>query len=332
MDYTEFLAKIKTKMIRGAYIFCGSEIYLADNTLKTLKEAYIPSELEDFNYQLLDAESLGAIEIVEKTEQLPLMNDYRLIIVKNLTDTAMKDMASILDNIFDNPYVVVIFYFCPNTPKKNFNFYKIIASKNSVVEFNPVSDAQMSNWVVKKLKEKNIIIEDDALDLFNLYISFSSDDSSLYKVLNEIEKLISLEKSTIKLDDVKELISKTASANIFNLTDAISSRNTKIALQELEKLFLTREEPIRILYMISRHIILMNKIKNLNLGEYEASKKIPISLYEYRKIKTNINRYDSPSLKYALKKVKEADEIIKSQKNNPQLLLENLVVSIIEGI
>ncbi|WP_099950722.1 DNA polymerase III subunit delta [Ezakiella peruensis] len=330
MDYSIFINRIKKNMIGGPYAFVGEETFLADNTLELVKEAYVDPSLESMNYLLIDASKQSVNDILESAYQLPLMAEKRLTVVKDISDAQTKELAGKIEDLIDlGSSSIVIFMFTPNNIKKTTNFYKFLSKADSIVEFNTVSESQLNNWVRRKIEHNNVEIDDDALSLFMMHINYTKENqnNSLYFVDSELNKLFSTQKQKISITDIEELTSKSPSSNIFKLTDAINERNEKEALRQIDNLFKTNEEPVRILYMITRQIINLNKVyKELGSSQYEATKRIGISPFEYKKIRASINKYNADELKLGLNLAKQADLIIKSKKNDPRILLESLLI------
>lgn len=336
MDYTIFLKKINNKMIQGPYAFVGEEIYLADNTLASLKETYVNSSLETMNYKMIDASKSTVSDIIESCYQLPLMSEKRLTVVKDVSDNQIKELGQKIDELINiGSTSIVIFIFCPDNLKKNTKFYKALSKNDAIVNFDTVTESQVKNWINKKIINQKIEINDDALEMFLMHINYTkeNENNSLYFVDGELNKIFNLNKNVIDINDIEEITSKSPSSNIFKLTDAISDRDEKTSIIQLNKLFETNEEPIKILYMVSRHIINMAKTyQSLKLSDYEAIKKIGISNFEYKKIKSKIHKFEFSELVLGVKLVKTVDIIIKSKKNDPKILLESLILCFIRSI
>ncbi|WP_296254810.1 DNA polymerase III subunit delta [uncultured Ezakiella sp.] len=336
MEYTIFINRVKKKMIGGPYAFVGEETFLADNTLDLIKETYVDPSLVSMNYLLIDASKQSINDILESAYQLPLMSEKRLTVVKDISDAQIKELAGKIEELINlGSSSIVIFVFTPNNIKKTTNFYKFLSKADALVEFNTVSESQLNNWVRRKIEQNNVEIEDDALSLFLMHINYTKENqnNSLYFVDSELNKLFSTQKQKISIADIEELTSKSPSSNIFKLTDAISERNEKEALRQIDNLFKTNEEPVRILYMITRQIINMNKVyRELGSSQYEATKRIGISPFEYKKIRANINEYSEDELKLGLHLAKRADLIIKSKKNDSRILLESLLIGFIRVV
>lgn len=333
MNYTSFLKKIKSNEASGIYCFQGEEDYLAKNTINFLKKELIDESVLEFNSFEKDATNMTYNNLYEEIVRLPFMAKKRVIILYNWTDLS-KDLAKNYEEIekLKASYILVLMS-SPESPRKNLSIVKTLMKYDRLVDFDMVNPAALKNWILKKLQEENKKISEAALRKFIEYLNYSKDSefNSLYKIENEIKKLASISSESIDESIVDSMVNKSISSNIFNLTDAISQKNRKKAIQELNKLLNNGEEPVKILYMLSRHMINVLKIinyKNQGYKDYDIMRLVGISKFEFNKIFSTLKNFSEDKARYNLEKCMEADYILKTKKNEPNVLLFELVVSL----
>lgn len=333
MNYTSFLKKIKSDEASGIYCFQGEEDYLAKNTINFLKKELIDESVLEFNSFEKDAADMTYNNLYEEIVRLPFMAKKRVIILYNWTDLS-KDLAKNYEEIekFKDSYILVLMS-SPESPRKNLSIVKTLMKYDRLVDFDMVNPAALKNWILKKLQEENKKISEAALRKFIEYLNYSKDSefNSLYKIENEIKKLASISSESIDESIVDSMVNKSISSNIFNLTDAISQKNRKKAIQELNKLLNNGEEPVKILYMLSRHMINVLKIisyKNQGYKDYDIMRLVGISKFEFNKIFSILKNFSEDKARYNLEKCMETDYILKTKKNEPNVLLFELVVSL----
>lgn len=333
MNYTSFLKKIKSNEASGVYCFQGEEDYLAKNTINFLKKELIDESVLEFNSFEKDAADMIYNNLYEEIVRLPFMAKKRVIILYNWTDLS-KDLAKNYEEIekLKDSYILVLMS-SPESPRKNLSIVKTLMKYDRLVDFDMVNPAALKNWILKKLQEENKKISEAALRKFIEYLNYSKDSefNSLYKIENEIKKLASISSESIDESIVDSMVNKSISSNIFNLTDAISQKNRKKAIQELNKLLNNGEEPVKILYMLSRHMINVLKIinyKNQGYKYYDIMRLVGISKFEFNKIFSTLKNFSEDKARYNLEKCMEADYILKTKKNEPNVLLFELVVSL----
>lgn len=333
MNYTSFLKKVKSNEASGVYCFQGEEDYLAKNTINFLKKELIDESVLEFNSFEKDATDMTYNNLYEEIVRLPFMAKKRVIVLYNWTDLS-KDLAENYEEIekLKDSYILVLMS-SPESPRKNLSIVKTLMKYDRVVDFDMVNPAALKNWILKKFQEENKKISEVALKKFIEYLNYSKDSefNSLYKIENEIKKLASISSESIDERIVDSMVNKSISSNIFNLTDAISQKNRKRAIQELNKLLNNGEEPVKILYMLSRHMINVLKIinyKNQGYKDYDIMRLVGISKFEFNKIFSSLKNFSADKARYNLEKCMEADYILKTKKNEPNVLLFELVVSL----
>lgn len=333
MNYTSFLKKIKSNEASGVYCFQGEEDYLAKNTINFLKKEFIDESVLEFNSFEKDAADMTYNNLYEEIVRLPFMAKKRVIVLYNWTDLS-KDLAKNYEEIekLKDSYILVLMS-SPESPRKNLSIVKTLMKYDRLVDFDMVNPAALKNWILKKLQEENKKISESALKKFIEYLNYSKDSefNSLYKIENEIKKLASISSESIDESIVDSMVNKSISSNIFNLTDAISQKNRKKAIQELNKLLNNGEEPVKILYMLSRHMINVLKIinyKNQGYKDYDIMRLVGISKFEFNKIFSTLKNFSVDKARHNLEKCMEADYILKTKKNEPNVLLFELVVSL----
>ena len=92
MDQWTFFDELKSGTVRNVYCFYGPEAFIRRSALDTLRKKVLMPGLEGMNETILSAPT--AQQIMESCETLPMMSDYRLIIVQDcalLTSGKAKD-------------------------------------------------------------------------------------------------------------------------------------------------------------------------------------------------------------------------------------------------
>ena len=82
MDQWAFFDEVKAGTVRNAYLFYGPEAYIRKSALTTLQKKLLTPGLEDMNCTFM--QNPTAQQIVENCETLPMLGDWRLVIVQGL--------------------------------------------------------------------------------------------------------------------------------------------------------------------------------------------------------------------------------------------------------
>ena len=304
MDYIKLNDNIKKKNFKNIYLFNVGENYIAKMMLDSLKSALILKDYEDFNYSVFDGKKLDINKIYELMETLPMLDEHRLILIKS-EYAKNKDFSKKLNEIIkDIPPSTVIIIWSEGNFDKRTALFKTIKKEGDIVDFEKFKEFKLENWIRNKVKNKNFILSKDAIGYFIEASGYLLDGSEvdLGYFVSEIDKLSSLGKREIDLEDVKKIISVNIKDEIFKLTDALRDKNTDYAFRLLSNLEYNNVNFMQILAVVIRNLENMYLCK-----EYMKKKKSEIdivndySLHPYAVKMANIS-----AKKYSDKEIHEA--------------------------
>jgi len=172
---------------------------------------------------------------------------------------------------------------------------------------NKLDDYKMSNQTIKYL------------------IDYCYNDNE--RILNELEKLkcYKLTEKEITIDDINECVLKLSDDNIFNLIDAIVTKNKNRAYNITQELINKGEDISKIIIMTADQFRLMYYVKAfLQEGYNQESIASKLKIHPYR-VKLAIEKgynYSTKTLLTNLEYFFEIDYMIKTGNNNPKLCFE----------
>ena len=121
------------------------------------------------------------------------------------------------------------------------------------------------------------------------YINKQS-DLDLYEVVNTVDKIIAnSSEEIVKREDVSSQLDEILNLNIFNLTDAISKKNSLEASKVYLQILRSNEDPFMIYHMIIRQVRNLIGVKSLYINGFNDSfimKNIGIGSFELKKLKS----------------------------------------------
>jgi len=147
------------------------------------------------------------------------------------------------------------------------------------------------------------------------------------RILNELEKLkcYKLTEKEITIDDINECVLKLSDDNIFNLIDAIVTKNKNRAYNITQELINKGEDISKIIIMTADQFRLMYYVKAfLQEGYNQESIASKLKIHPYR-VKLAIEKgynYSTKTLLTNLEYFFEIDYMIKTGNNNPKLVFE----------
>lgn len=309
---------LKTRLkdkIENAYLLFGEDFELYSRAYKMiLKRANL--NFEDFNLARFDDENFSMKAVLDGCEVLPMGDEYRVIVIKNLSKVSDKDVSQ-LENYLLNPQ--------PNTILIVFDYYdqfSVLKDKFAPVDCKRFDRATAIAVIVKELEKKGKQISAEAagtlLDYCNGYLT---------RVVCELDKLAyyDLEEPLITKKMVDELVSKDSEAVVFELTEALGRKNGDKALSLLEEF--KKEQGI--LGLITNHFRRLFYIGISDLTDRDLASQLGVKEYAVTKQRSQAKNFSKMQLKKIFALLEKIDFMIKSGQMLSENALQYLVLSIL---
>ena len=282
MNYKEFMTELFSKKSKGIYLIDSKEEYLKETIIDQAKDLI---SFPDFNYiEIKGKKSLEDIKTAMDT--YPIMEDKKVVIWRNidLSKNNIKDYEEICNLIIEdieNLADFLTFIIISDESVFKGKFYKAIKKNGNIVEIDRLNNNELVSFIGKRFVKNNKKIKNSQIDL--------------YEVVNTVDKIIAnSDKSEVLLEDVHDQLDQVLDLNIFNLTDALSKRDTKTAMNTYLFMAKDMDKIFKIFYMLVRHIRNLIGIKILSKDSYNDSfmqKSLGISNFELRKDKSFIGNF-----------------------------------------
>ncbi len=330
---TELKAAIRGKCPGRLYVFYGEETFLLHYYLKQLKKLLVDDLTESFNFHRLTAETFGLHAFADSVENLPMMAEHTMVWVEDvdmfkLPEAGRNQMNEMLSDIPDFCTVVFTYLTVPWKPDKRQKKLWDTLSKNGViVEFAKQSQRDLVPWITRHFAAQKKRISPD---LCTYLIDLTG--GTMTALSGEISKLCAYSGSDeITRSDIDAVVEPVLDAVVFQMTDLMSQREYGKALQKLQQLLKMQQEPIAILGAIGGHFRRLATAKTLTdhgKGAGELMRLCGLGDYPARKTMAAASRFSSEFYKKAAKQVLETDYRMKTSFDDPQRLLELLILDL----
>ena len=352
---SRFVAEIEaaaagTGQLRPGYVLAGDEIFLLDRCRAAVLKAFVPPELKDFSLSDLDLSGTSLFEVLDRAQTPSLMAPFQVIFVRNVrqlyTRGAKKEEFAALDRYFrsPNPQALLVFVadflHIPTDVRRmeldDKNRYErlteTLGQHCGMVELARVNEEDAMRWAVATAQGAGNRMEQDASR--ELVDALGSD---MMLIASEMEKLLlyTLGKGRITLGDVETMVLSAKQRSLYELTDAISSRNRARALALLNGLLNSsdagEDAAIGHLYMLARTFRQMLVILEKNVRDSRAIwqalwQGFRMPPFAADDLIRQARRYKSRrELTRALRLIARADLELRSSPPDKRMVLERLV-------
>ncbi|MBI4481723.1 MAG: DNA polymerase III subunit delta, partial [Acidobacteria bacterium] len=246
---------------------------------------------------------------------LPMMSPYRLLVVQDVAKLREADQAS-LESYLADPAPRTLLIFESGDMDQRSSLFKLFGRTAVVVEEDRVQERDLPREILSRAERAGFRMEPGAAERL---VSFVGTDRPAIE--NELSKLMlnANDSRKITVEGVEELVGRYRQRHIFDLVDAVGSRNLDLALQILNRMLEDGENHIGILSMLARHFRQMLLVKE----QGSRAKIYPSFLLD--KLVAQARRYDREKIIQCISQIAGADLQFKTTWVHPQLHLEMLL-------
>ena len=311
-------------------------IYLIESNSWVLLEEQIKQITKSStNIITYNAEESTLEDILSEASYVSMFGEMKYLIVKNanyFSNGKLKEKEEEqLLKYLEQPYPLCTILFTTYEPldgRKKIT--KQIKEKYQVILIPSPKGLELYNKVAERFIELKYIVEKDTI---NYIIHSCLGNYDL--IYQEIEKLsLYYEKPIkIKLETVKQIISKTMVDNNFKFVDAVITKDLKKSLQYLNDLEILKVEPISLINLLAReyrNMLLIKKMEEKKYSTKEMKEELHLQDWQLEKTRKNAQEYHEDDIKDYLISLQKMDFDIKKGKVEKQIALKLFLLNVFE--
>jgi len=347
-----FVSDLQSRKLRAAYVFVGDEAFFRKRFRDAILEHLVPADLRDFSLFEFDLGDTDLAEVLDRARTPSLMAPFQVFFVrgvKNLFGRASNEekLAAIEDYCKNpNPDALIVFVAdhisIPADVRKiemqdRERYQRIrdtLGQYCGIVELARVEEGEAVRWISDYCTSQAVQIEaDGARELVDAL------GGDMMMISNELEKLILYvgEKKRITLGDVETMVLAAKQRSLYELTDAISSKDRVRALEVLDAILSSgdgEEASIGHVYMLAKSfrqmlIILERNVRDQRMLWAALWQGFRVPPFAADDIIRQARRYKSRrELTRAIRLVAKADLALRSNPVSKRLVLERLIMDL----
>jgi DNA polymerase III subunit delta len=353
-----FVAEIRgaatdPSLLKPGYVLVGDEIFLYERCRRAVLDAFVPADMRDFCLSDLDLAETGIFEALDRAQTPSLMAPFQVLFLRNLkvlyTRGAKKDEFAALQNYFRSPNPQALLLFVADHIRipsdlrrmdyEDKNRYERIRETLGdycgTVELARAEEADAVRWLADEAEKRKVRFDADAAR--ELSDALGAD---MMLIASEFEKLVLYagDKCRVTLGDVETMVLAAKQRSLYELTDAISSKDKPRALLLLQGLLNAsdggEDSAIGHLYMLARTFRQMLIILEKNVRDSRAIwqalwQGFRMPPFAAEDLIRQARRYKSRrELTRSLRLIARADLELRSSPPDKRLVLERLVIEL----
>jgi len=349
-----FVSEVEARKLRPVYVFVGDEVFFRKQCRDAILRSLVPTDLREFSLFDFDLAETDLAEVLDRARTPSLMAPFQIFFVRGVktlfgrgSNSNEEKLNAIEQYCKDpNPDAVVIFVAdhisipadarrMDLTDKERYErIRETLGRYCAIVELGRVEESEAVRWIQEYCVTREVKIEPDAGR--ELVDSLGGD---MMMVSNELEKLILYvgEKKRVTLGDVETMVLAAKQRSLYELTDAISSRDRTRALEMLDAVLSSGdgdEAAIGHLYMLAKTfrqmlVILERNVRDQRMLWAALWQGFRVPPFAADGIIRQARRYKSKrELTRAIRLVSKADLALRSNPPSRRLILEKLVLDL----
>ncbi len=327
----ELKTALKEKRTANLYVFHGEEVFLLHHYLGQLKKLLVDTLTESFNYHKLTKENFDIRVLADAVESLPMMAEHTFVWVDDidifkLPEADRTKLAEILCDIPEYCTVVFTFETVAWKPDKRFKkLWDAIVENGTVVDFPKQGQRELIAWITRHFAANQKRITPD---LCSYLIDLTG--GTMTALAGEISKICAYsDAQDIVKSDIDAVTEPVLDAVVFQMTDMLSQGQYGPALQKLQQLLKMQQEPLGILGAIGsnfRRLATARTLLDNGKNSADLVHLYKISDYQAQKIMRTTRNFSARFYTATAELVLETDRQMKTSYDEPERLLELLIL------
>ena len=348
MDPTQLLMQLQKQRLAAGYLFLGRELFSRDGCRKALIEAVLPVEEREAGLVQYDLTEASLESVIGDARTLSLFSPARLIVAYNVESVLVRSRetdeedespepgSGSLEAYFRNPTPGVVllveatrFDWDDRDERKKLErlakFFRSVPVHIELRRFDPRAALEGARTLARK---NGLRISDELLA--ELAEALGHD---MARISNEISKLsvYAGPEGEITREALAALVPEARTSGIFDLTDALASRNRTRALEILDTL--SRMDvylPLQVNFLagVFRHALAVKESGARNDSDVNRLFNrlgLPIWPARARQVLDTARRFSREQLERAMVLLFETDRDLRRERPEDRIVMEKLV-------
>lgn len=314
---------IKTGQFKNAYLLFGEEDYLKKQYKNRLTKAMLP-EGDTMNYAYYEGKGIPVAEVIDLAETMPFFAERRLIVIENsgFFKNATPELADYIKTMPET----ASFLFVETEVDKRGKIYKAVKDKGRVVELGRQDEKTLILWIAGLIKKEGKKVQESTVCY--LISKVGTDMENLEK---EMEKLFcyTLDRDEIRAEDVDAICTEQITNKIFDMVEAVATKQQKKALDYYYDLLALKEPPMRILYLLSKQFKQLLEVQELvkkGYGKKQIAEIAGLHPFVAGKFMAQCRNFKKSELRAIMEEAADLEESVKTGRLNDTMSVELFIV------
>lgn len=309
-------------------------IYCLYGTEKVLIDKFINDKINEYKIDNISKynEDASIIEVINDALYLDLFSETKAVIYesKDLFNNKNEFENNTLENYLITPNEkTILFLIVPSESiDERKKFVKLLREKYKVLEFNKLKKNDVLSYIKNSFINDGYKINESSI---NLLIDYVKENTSLLYTDIEKLKIYKIKEKEILIDDIKKVIKKEKTTDVFKLVEAVLNNNKENMLLIYKDLIKSGEDEIKLIILLAGELRLLYQVKILSkeiLNEKEIASKLSVHPFRVKLALNRCRNFSESKILDLILELQLLDENIKTGK----IIKENALFNFFLGI
>jgi DNA polymerase-3 subunit delta len=349
-----FVSEIESRKLRPAYVFVGDEAFFRKRFRDAILQHLVPVDLRDFSLFEFDLAENDLAEVLDRARTPSLMAPFQVFFVRGVKNLfgrgSNEEKLAAIEEYGKNPNPDALIVFVADhisipadvrrmemQDKERYRrIRETMGSYCGIVELARVEEGEAVRWISEYCASRDTPVKIEPDGARELVDALGGD---MMMISNELEKLMLYvgARNRITLGDVETMVLAAKQRSLYELTDAISSRDRVRALEVLDAMLSSgdgEEAAIGHIYMLAKTfrqmlVILERNVRDQRMLWAALWQGFRVPPFAADDIIKQARRYKSRrDLTRAIRLVAKADLSLRSNPVSKRMVLERLVIDL----
>ncbi len=334
----ELLARLEKGKPIPAILLLGEEPYLRDACRAQLIEKFVPEASRAWAVSRYSADRGETQAALEQAQTLPMLARLQIVFleeaeaIEKFGEKNREEAVAQLEAYLEDPAPFTVFVAEATGLDQRMKLGKLLAEKTLVVECGlgeSLNERQAAAVALARAiaKEEDVEFEKGAAEDLAEFVA-----ADLLRLKTEIDKLATYaaERTLIRREDVSALVVSEKTTTVWELADMLASRQSKKALEFLDRLLRDGEEPLPMLGAMTwmyRKLIEASEVKGVTNG-WQAARALGMRPEQAELALQNARKISKVRLLDGLRTLQQADDRLKRGGEDSRAVMEFLVTEL----
>ncbi len=334
----ELLARLEKGKPIPAILLLGEEPYLRDACRAQLIEKFVPEAARAWALSRYSADRGETQAALEQAQTLPMLARLQIVFleeaeaIEKFGEKNREEAVAQLEAYLEDPAPFTVFVAEATGLDQRMKLGKLLAEKTLVVECGlgeSLNERQAAAVALARAiaKEEDVEFEKGAAEDLAEFVA-----ADLLRLKTEIDKLTTYaaERKLIRREDVSALVVSEKTTTVWELADMLASRQSKKALEFLDRLLRDGEEPLPMLGAMTwmyRKLIEASEVKGVTNG-WQAARALGMRPEQAELALQNARKISKARLLDGLRTLQQADDRLKRGGEDARAVMEFLVTEL----